>query len=179
MFDFRKAFVDACNIPSDINEHLPLFNILAKSCDHITEFGVRWGTSSTAWLNNSVVLRAYDIKAFPEAVELFSEAEKANKDAKLIISSTLDLTSIEPTDLLFIDSRHTYDQCKKELRFAPLVKKYLVFHDTVTFGTVGEDGEVGLLPAIHEFLENNQEWTIMEVRNNCNGLMILTRRNIL
>jgi hypothetical protein len=178
MFNFRQALIDACIAPTDINEHLPLFNILAKNCTHVTEFGVRFGTSSLAWLNNDVILRAYDIKAYPEAVTLFEHAEKAGKDAKLIIASTIDIETIEETDLLFIDSKHSYDQCKKELRFAPLVRKYILFHDTVSFGHCGEDGDPGLLPAISEFLQANQEWIILDHRLNCHGLMVLTRRDI-
>ena len=179
MFNFREAFIKACNTPSDIFEHLPLMNILAKNCKHVTEFGVRWGTSALAWLNNDVTLRAYDIKAFPEAVEIFHHADSAGKDSKLIIASTIEIETIEETDLLFIDSKHSYDQCRQELRFAPLVRKYIVFHDTVTFGHLGEDGDQGLLPAIYEFLQEHPEWVIMENRSNNNGLMVLTRKEIL
>lgn len=179
MNTLQEFFIKACNTPSDINEHLPLFNILAKSCKHITEFGVRWGTSATAWLNNDVVLRAYDIQAFPEALELFDIAKQNGRDAELIIADTGSLEDIEETDLLFIDSLHTADHILKELKMAKRVRKYIVFHDTVLFGEVGQDGSPGVLHAIRQFLNNNSEWTVMETRNNCNGIIILTKRNIL
>ena len=110
-YNFKQAFIHAVNTPSDINEHLPLMNLLAKLCNHVTEFGVRWGTSCKAWLNNDVVVRGYDITAFPEAVELFGHAQAAGKDAQLILRDTLSLETLEYTDMLFIDSLHTYSSC--------------------------------------------------------------------
>lgn len=179
MTSLQEDFLTACNTPSDIFEHLPLFNILAKTCTHVTEFGVRWGTSSTAWLNNNVRLRAYDIKAFPEAVTLFDKAQQLGKDAELIIADTGTMEDIEPTDLLFIDSLHTAEHILKELRFAHRVRKYLVFHDTVTFGDVGEDGSPGVMHAVQAFLSANTDWVILENRTNCNGIMVLTRKHLL
>ena len=55
------------------------------------------------------------------------------------------------------------------------VKKYIGFHDTTTFAEVGEYKEVGLWPAIEEFLSSNPEWVIAEKFENNNGLTILKR----
>jgi len=67
------------------------------------------------------------------------------------------------------------------------VKKYIILHDTVLFGTIDELGSYdawgwenqyekkGLLPALDEFLENNKEWIKHEVFTNNNGLTILKR----
>ena len=178
-YDFKQSYIDAVNTPCDINEHLPLLNMLAKLSNHVTEFGVRRGISTKAWFNNPVIVRAYDIEAYPEAVELFEHAAKANKDAKLIIQNTLAIENFEPTDLLFIDTFHVYYQVVGELKYAPMVRKFIAFHDTVTFGNTGEIGGKGILPAIHEFLDKNKEWVIMEHRTNNNGLMVLARRDIL
>jgi len=175
--DFKQDFIDAVNTPSDINEHLPLMNILAKLCTHVTEFGVRWGTSSKVWLNNNVILRAYDIATTTEATDLFDHAQKAGKDAQLIIQDTLSLEAIEPTDLLFIDSLHTYKQVSGELTYAKFVNKFIILHDTVLFGNQGQDHSYpGIWHAVHEFLSTNKEWTILEHRSNNNGLTVLARR---
>ncbi len=40
----------ACETPSDINEHLPTLYALAKECRHLTEFGTRTGATTTALL---------------------------------------------------------------------------------------------------------------------------------
>lgn len=178
-YDFRQAYIDAVTTPGDINENLPILNMLAKLCTHVTEFGVRWGTSSRVWLHNNVTLRAYDIVEFPEATELFAHAREAGKDAQLIIQDTLTITDFEPTDLLFIDSKHCYDQVKHELTYAPNVRKFIVFHDTELFAEVGEDGSQGILPAIIEFLNENPDWMVMDHRKNNNGLTTLVRRQYL
>jgi hypothetical protein len=95
--------------------------------------------------------------------------------------------NIEDTDLLFIDTWHTYDQCKQELKLhAQKVNKYIIFHDTTTYeysdessGSVnsldGISSGRGLWPAIEEFLSENNEWIILERYYNNNGLTILKR----
>jgi cephalosporin hydroxylase len=174
---FKQALVHAINTPSDINQHLPLMNILSKLCNHVTEFGVRWGTSATAWFNNDVTVRGYDIVAYEPAVKLFDQAKAAGKDVQLIVQDTLTIGELEPTDLLFIDSLHTYKQVSAELKYAPNVRKFILLHDTVLFGDRGEDGSVpGISQAIREFLASNNDWTVLEHRTNNNGLTVLTRR---
>ena len=70
-----------------------------------------------------------------------------------------------------------YDQLKKELELhGNKAKKYLAFHDTVTFGTRGESsGHKGLMPAIEGFLQDNPQWAIKHHYKNNNGLLVLER----
>ena len=91
---------------------------------------------------------------------------------------------IEPTELLFIDTEHNYYQLRQELAtHASKVSKYIIFHDVVTWGYVGEMyGRPhliipGLLPAIDEFLKANDSWKIVEYFENNNGLMVIERVN--
>ena len=123
--ELQQRFILEANTPSDINQHLPLMNILAKLCTHVTEFGVRWGNSATVWFNNPVVVRGYDIREFEEATAIFTLARSLGRDCELIIADTGSLQSIEQTDLLFIDSLHTYEHVKKELEPIEQIK-YLV-----------------------------------------------------
>ena len=178
MYDFNAAYVDACNgtMGKDIHEHLPTLARLAKDCKHVTELGVWNGTSSHAWLINDVELVSYDIAFSYVAAHLFSSAQAANKNAKYIVQNVLELDTIDETDLLFIDTLHNYEQCKAELRFAEKVRKYIVFHDTVTFGKVGETSPNGLLFAVAEFLLDNTDWTVKEHYKNNNGLTVLERK---
>ena len=56
------------------------------------------------------------------------------------------------------------------------VRKYLVFHDSMTFGLKGEDGsEPGLRAAIRWFQRNHAfpVWRLIEDRQFCNGLVVL------
>jgi len=104
--------------------------------------------------------------------------EPVSGDTELVLKQGDSLAiSIEMTDLLFIDTFHTYGRLKRELnRHAGKVKKYLVFHDTVAFAARGEDGSCpGITQAILEFLHKHKDWRIiLDVRAN-NGLIVLER----
>ena len=54
-------------------------------------------------------------------------------------------------------------------------KKYIIFHDTTTFGEVGMYGSRGIWHSIQEFLQENSHWTLHEKFENNNGLTILKR----
>jgi hypothetical protein len=176
MTDWSTMYISAFMRDSDINTHLPIMSQLARDCKHVTEFGVRWGTSTVAWLTNDVALRGYDIEETNEAEQLFRLAKDSGKDAVLHIRDINTLDTIEETDILFLDSLHTYAQVASELRFAPLVRRYIIFHDTELFGCVGEDGGKGILPAIFEFWAVNQKkWRLLIHTTNNNGLTVLER----
>jgi hypothetical protein len=79
-------------------------------------------------------------------------------------------------DMLFIDTKHSYEQLSAELAlYGNCATRYLVFHDTVTFGTIGDDGRVGLLKAIYEFMTENLHWHLIRDDQNNNGLLVLKR----
>jgi hypothetical protein len=92
--------------------------------------------------------------------------------------STLEADVIEETDMLFVDTLHTYGQVKGELeRHGNQARKYIVFHDTVSFGLVGEDyRKPGINLAIQEFMRDNPHWVLFEHYENNNGLTILARK---
>lgn len=168
-----------CSTPSDINEHLPTLYKYASQVDHITEFGVRNIVSTYALLmGQPSKMISYDInnchwlpvKKMVEGVT----------DFEFRIGNTLEI-EIEPTHLLFIDTLHNYNQLKKELELhADKVQKYIILHDTETFKRIGESYsgtlELGLWPAVLEFLEKNNTWFIKEQFKNNNGLTILERK---
>ncbi len=89
------------------------------------------------------------------------------------------VVSTDDTDMLFIDTLHTYSQLKKELfEHEVAVKRYIVLHDVETFGMTSEDGtKPGLLQAVQEFLDDRKNWFLAELRTNCNGLAVLERRS--
>ena len=100
---------------------------------------------------------------------------------------------IEETDLLFIDTLHRYGQLKLELKkHSSKCKKYIILHDTTTFGDVGETASKlmidpvtggmqliprkGLWPAVEEFLKENKNWKLKERFTHNNGLTVLERK---
>ena len=162
-----------CTQPSDINEHLPVLRVLATQCRVVTELGVRNAVSTAAFVvARPKLLRCCDIERSP-AVDIVA---KHASDADVRFSFELgDSRQIEAVacDLLFIDTMHTRAQLTAELeRHGPLVARWIVLHDTVTFGERGEDGGEGLLPAVREFIAK-YPWRIAKEYTNNNGLMIL------
>jgi cephalosporin hydroxylase len=111
-------------------------------------------------------------------------ADKEGLDFEYIIGDDLEI-DLPETDLMFIDTQHTYTQLKKELfQLHHLSKKYIIMHDTVSFERHGlaESGceffeTKGLKDAIEEFLESHgDEWEIHEHHTYCNGLTIMKRK---
>ncbi len=176
------------NTKSDIDEHLYDLLTLAEDCTHVTEFGSRFGASTKAFLKAPVSLRAYDLEIHDPLMNLFKIAKKVGKDVEYTKANTLNIL-IEPTDLIFIDTWHSQEQLRAELKLhGNAARKYLAFHDTHTYGVRDEQvnwaenpnrkamDKQGLLPAIIDFIIENPQWTFRKHKQNCNGLTILERR---
>lgn len=167
-------------IPSDINEHMPQLMWLAEQCRHVTEFGVRSGNSTVAFLaglvGNGGMLHSYDRDDCIGAIDDNVNYEPATWVFDMHDTGAMPL--IAPTDMLFIDTLHDAAHVSKELRQAWAVKKYLVFHDTVLFGSADEStGQPpGIMHAILDFMTTDAAWRVGEHSfNNC-GLLVLQRR---
>lgn len=186
---FEDEYQKACNTPSDINENLHILYELSKECSHVTEMGVRTGVSTRAFLNTDVVLRSYDLYIEPTVNELFKTAKEFGKNVDYIEADVTEI-EIDNTDLLFIDTWHCYDQLKLELDLhSKKVNKYIVFHDTHSYGVEGEsysgleaqkikgikDDKKGLLPAIIDFMIENPQWKFKICKTNNNGLIVIER----
>lgn len=182
----------------DISEHLRTLGRLASGCDHVTEVGVRWVCSSFGLLLGRPK-KMLSIDVNPVNPEMLSEltriAGKQGTEFRFVQANILDTDAVGETDLLFIDTLHTYRQLKTELYLhAHKAGRYIVLHDTVSFGN-HDEGQVdlgvlprdlaelidslpsrrGLLPAIDEFLAVHTEWRVAENHFNNNGLMVLER----
>jgi hypothetical protein len=164
---------EACNTRSDINEHLSLIYDMAKQCEHVTEFGIGHGNSTIAILNaKPKTYIGYEITPLSEVKTLQLLATETN----FILKGDCLQEPIEETDMLMIDTVGTYNQLNAELNMhANQVKKYIIIHDTVAWGDKGEDGGIGIMPAIREFL-GNKEWKMIADRKNNNGLIVLQRQ---
>lgn len=187
MNETEKIYQSLVNSPSDINEHLPTLKKYALECDHITEMGTRYVCSTWAFvIGRPKKLICYDIlsgldlgKVNDRLNEIKIHSENLGIDFQFHLKDVLKI-EIEETDLLFIDTYHEYNQLKQELSLhANKVKKYLIFHDTTTFGILGETfkepNTVGIMPAIEEFLIENKKWKLHEKFENNNGLTILKK----
>lgn len=171
-----------CATPSDINEHLPLLKALAERCEHVTEFGVRSAKSTAALLMaKPKTLISWDIDPLAIVSQTIADLWFASRGVTDFQPRVGDSTKveIEETDLLFIDSLHTGKQLQTELRKHGMkARKFIVLHDTETFGEIGEDGKgPGLVPVIRRWrcTEVFPAWRpVLRLVNN-NGLSVLQR----
>jgi hypothetical protein len=191
IIDLKQKIDQLSNTPSDINEHFPAIIQYGEQCNHITEMGVRGITSTWGWLaSNPKKLVAYDIQDpstwGSSLQDVYDTAKHHDIEFEFHLANVLDVT-IEETDLLFIDTWHSYKQLSAELKLhASKVRKYICFHDTTSYATVDENSYeiwgdewksqgIGIWKAIEEFLKNNKQW-IMEKRFiNNNGFTIIKK----
>jgi cephalosporin hydroxylase len=162
---------------NDISAHLPLLEYFASQCSTVTEFGVREGYSTTAFLSGSKnLVISYDIHNSAIVPKL------ENMDLpckwKFIWEDTTKVKDIDSTDFLFLDTLHTYEQVKSELRFHTKVNRFIGFHDTWSHGEKSLDvpGKIGIMPAIKEFLDEHREWKIIYKVDFNHGLIILEKQ---
>lgn len=196
----REMYDLHCQNPSDINEHIPVLRQLAKECSSVVEIGVRnivstWGILS-GLAENSYVEKTYlgiDLKYPPDDRLQHAEQLAEDNGINFIFLCSNDMQiQIEPVDMLFIDSLHTYCHLTYELEtFSSNVRKYICMHDTSDPCGERDDSEYcgdyseypdsydrtkrGLWPAVLDFLKSHPEWSLVERRTNNHGFTILKR----
>jgi predicted O-methyltransferase YrrM len=174
---------------SDINEHLDTLYKYALKCDTIAEFGVRNVVSSYAFAHaRPKELLCLDIDNNGNVDTFINECKLENINASFVHDSSTEYELTHDYDLLFIDTLHTFEQLTKELeKHHRKITKYIIFHDTIFWGhknenpidssDTGERGDnVGLVPAIGNFLKTHKEWKEVATYTNNNGLTILERK---
>lgn len=151
-----------CDLADTIEHHATMTRY-ASQCDVICEFGVHLGGSTRAFLRGvKGRLESWDIDHCggtraeiqdPKWIFHHADSREAN---------------IPECDMLFIDSEHTKRQVAAELLHAGKVRKWLMFHDTMSFPTE-------VLPAVLDFLAQHPEWRVLEHYEFNHGLLLLER----
>tara|TARA_B110000977_G_scaffold137668_1_gene174879 strand:- start:1136 stop:1717 length:582 start_codon:yes stop_codon:yes gene_type:complete len=191
IYDLQEKVNEVFTTGTDINEHIPALVKYGQECEHITEMGVRGIQSTWAFLGSSPKhLRSYDIqdpKEWDQDIQnVYDTAEAYGIDFTFTLANVLEV-EIEETDLLFLDTWHSYKQLKAELALhADKTKKYIIFHDTTSFENIDEESYemwgdewkaegIGIWKAIEEFLVTNDHWVLEKRFTNNNGLTIIKR----
>jgi predicted O-methyltransferase YrrM len=130
----EEDYVRLCATPSDIYLHLPRMVdlVLARDAQHVIELGTRTGVSTIAWLygleQTGGRLTSVDIDVKPAIGDYdhwtFIRGDDLDGDL---------FASLEPADIVFIDTSHTLEQTRRELAlYRWLVKPggVIVCHDT-------------------------------------------------
>ncbi len=185
--------------PSDINEHLPILRELASQCKSVTEIGIRdivstWGLlqglSESALSPRSYV--GIDLNYPPfHKLSLAKDLAKNHSVSFEFIKGDDFTLDIDTTDMLFIDSLHTYCHLTYELeKFSSKVRKYIVLHDTSEpWGERDEDSPYypypshidrifkrGSWEAVVDFLDTHPDWQLKARYLNNHGLTVLKRK---
>lgn len=178
----EEWYINTYRLQTDIKGHLPILRYYASRCESITEMGTYYGKSTIAFLaGRPKKLRCYDLIRTEIIDEIEKLAKEIGVDFIFTIGDSLKV-EIEPVDLLFIDTLHTYAQLKEELdRHADKAKKYIIMHDTTTYDLVDSphrykvgDKPQGLWTAIKEFIDEGT-WREKERIHDFNGLTVLER----
>ena len=190
MNTIERMFIAKCQEPSDINEHLPTLYNLALDCESAAEFGVRSCVSVYALAHARLKkLICVDITRHSNVDEFLSLCSNEKLDVTFHLSDSRAF-EMDPVDLIFIDTLHTYTQLSAELaHLGNKSQKYIVFHDTISYGVSDEQYiypgvndnittppiKTGLVQAIKEFLQDNPQWKEECTYSNNNGLIVLKR----
>jgi hypothetical protein len=142
--------------------------------------GTRYGNSTIAFMSSyPQKFISYDVTPNDRIEYIKMIAKDCNINFHFRLEN-VEQIEIEETDLLFIDTNHHDIQCSNELRLhASKARKYIAFHDTVSFWEDGQGywkGEGhGLKYAIEPFLATHPEWATEYRSEANNGLLILKR----
>lgn len=198
MSELQRIYEEHRDRPdSDIKEYMDMLFEVSKECYHITEMGVREVNTTWAFLYGLFLsekqpkrLVSYDLYYHPN-IELASKiAIESGVDFEFIKGNTGEVV-IEHTNLLFIDTEHTYQHLMKELRLhSDRVSNYIFVHDTSGVYGTKEDwpfdhsrrGELASFPekygmwaGCQDFVKENPEWEIVMRYTDGNGMTILGR----
>eukprot|EP00759_Apiculatamorpha_spiralis_P023230 PhF_6_TR27123/c0_g1_i5/m.39534 len=188
-------------IPSDIQMLLGILGAYVDDVNSVVELGSRHGRS-TAIILQSAPPRYVTVDLFitGPVSSLRKHGQKcrpwSNPDDYFAVQGN-DLGIPIPFadtkfDVLFLDTLHASYHLEKELKLYPQhVKRYMIFHDSISFRTVDEKYEGiienrtektkswrGLHVAFEDFLRSNRdEWVEAMSYTHNNGLYVLRRRS--
>lgn len=173
-----REYERLCETPSDIWKHLPRFVELvdALQAEHVIELGSRSGVSTVAWLYGLLGtdgrLTSVDLDPAPEigTWDHWTHVRGDDTDPAL-------LASLEPADIIFVDTSHHYVHTLQELNlYRWLVKPggLLCGHDSELMwpeGAPRADGPYPVKRAVKEFATENG-YPVLFYEDN-NGLWLM------
>ena len=159
--------------------HHDMIQHFMDECKSYRELGTHQGASAAAALlspntPNRVDLVDITMEKLNWQKHLFLEfCELNHVDINIHEMSSIDPGCANEVDMLMIDSLHQWKWTEKELDLhAPLVKNYIVFHDTTTVNGRASD----IWPGIVQWCEESGgEWKILKRVLKNVGATIITR----
>ncbi len=190
MFDFISSPSSVSNQKGKnsiqwIGHYMNVLKELSENCDTIIELGINEVNSTWAFMmNRPKKITCVDLQLktrhrnhlyhttphlcnpwLDKAIEL---AKQENIEL-VIIEGDSRKVDLEPADMMFIDTEHSYECLKQELTLhGPKIKKYIAIHDTELYHEE--------LVAIEEFIAENTDWSIKMKYTSRPGLTILVNK---
>ncbi|RDT01693.1 class I SAM-dependent methyltransferase [Burkholderia contaminans] len=129
--EFLQYKIEPIGWLGDSPSRFDFYTETAIGCDTILELGVFTGLTTTAFML-AQPKRLVSVDISDEHFRIRHELEQAAKELSVDFEFRIaDDLAMEPlaSDLLFIDTTHTYEQTLAELnRFGPLARKKIVPH---------------------------------------------------
>jgi len=154
----------------DLDQHMDQLRLLAGLCDNITEISKR-KESTIAFVASGRPVISYNTESGDQTYQTLI---RIAPNFQWHDQNSTQVESIAATDLLFIDSEHTYARLKEELnKYATAVRRFIILHDTQLHGERGADNGPGLNQALREFTADNPAWFVYYYTPNQFGLTVL------
>lgn len=170
----ENLFEDFCS-KNEARWYLDYLVHFSRECDTVLEYGTWQGQSLCAFMLGGakrIVTCDMDISRIDS--ELFHGlAEKNGIEISIKEKNSFDEDRpIENPDLLFLDTRHTYDHVLKELQLhGNAAKKYIGVHDT-NYPPMADNSKK-VREAVKRFMDDN--WKIAAADERYTGIIVLER----
>lgn len=172
----EEAFQWAVTHPRDMEKHLPKLKELAAQCDHVTEISYRKESTVALAAGEPRVLVSFNSEGRDPVSMSLDSAAKGRLELVRSGVHPDHVGSFHPTDLLFMDTIHTYALTLALLqRHARHTKRFIVLHDTQLYGyrDEGEADGPGMWAAIRVFMTENPQWSVVYHTDQQYGLTVL------
>lgn len=142
--------------------------VLSSCVDMVTEFTSR-RESTVAFLSVPTVHLVSHTSDPDMLIQMVDKTLPSDRKRTLRLGiSSMDVESIPPTDMLFLDSvPHYPGRCERELRlFSTSVRRFIVIKGTREYGQFaeghrGDENKPGLWKAIRNWMADNPEWFVV------------------
>jgi len=174
--DLPHYYSELCLIQADAHGedyllvHEEIRRCLADGCASYAELGVNQGaTLAAAMLGGALTATGYDIDLsnYRLASRIFSNyATRNGVKLAVIEGNSVDIT-LNPVDVLYVDSYHSEDHLTKELALhSGQVRRFIICHDT--------NSRLGLRKAVRKFVRSSK-WRIVNDCREGTGFTTLAR----
>lgn len=187
MKTLEERYQQVCREWSDIQEHLPTLVEMVEALDakRVIELGVRWGTSTIAWLYGLQKTAGHLWSVDVDHPSIWNDLVGhpgwtfiRGDDTEAWVLQELP----EEVDIVFVDTSHRYEHTKREIElYAPRVRPggALVFHDTAVkefeHHEPGTEPEYPVREAVYDWLaERAPAGCSWHEYTNCYGLTVVS-----